>query len=143
MREKFSDDFALGIIDRDKQDLDYASAFDLIYERTGQLQLFKHRTKHHYLIFICPAIEKWLISSAEEVGISLASFNLPHNLKQLTEITKTSKSESQDPFSNNFKQLFEALKKSESSNIRILSAWVNHLKLYNYTADLSYLKSIH
>ena len=31
MQEKFVNDFAIGIIDRDKQELAYAEAFDLVF----------------------------------------------------------------------------------------------------------------
>jgi hypothetical protein len=101
MKEKFRDDFAVGIVDRDKEELGYAEEFDLVIEITDQLQLFKHKSKNHYLIFICPAVERWIINNADEVRVNLSDYNLPHDFKELTKVTKTSKSEDNDIHSKN------------------------------------------
>ena len=141
MKEKLNDEFALGVVDRDKQDLAYADECDLIFEKPNSLQMFKHRQKHHYLIFICPAMEKWIIESANEAHISLKDFELPHDFKQLLLLTKSSKSEELDPNSQYFSKLFKALRNSNSKNIAVLSFWVEYLKMNNYAADLIYLKA--
>lgn len=140
MKERFGKDFALGIIDRDKKELGYVSEFDLVVEIPLKLALFKHRQKNHYLIFICPAMEKWVISCADEVAISLSDFNLPHDFKKLRGITKTAKSENQDVHSDDLQQLFKALKKSDSKVIRTLQFWVEYLKRNSYQADLEHIR---
>lgn len=136
MKEKFGDDFAVGIVDRDKVALGYAEEFDLISEVADQLQLFKHHNKNHYLIFICPAVERWIIFNADEVGINLNNYNLPHDFKELTKVTKTSKSENDDIHSNDFKHLFRDLKRQSTKGIDVLSFWIGYLKSNPYTADL-------
>ncbi|MDF7820305.1 hypothetical protein P1X15_21975 [Runella sp. MFBS21] len=139
MKEKLAGDFALGIIDRDKVELGYASEFDLATELTGVLQLCKHRTRNHYLIFIEPAIEKWIIRNADDAGISLINFGLPHDFDSLRKLTKTSKSENNDPFSFHFQKLFKELKRQSPKGISILSFWINYLKANQYNANLQYL----
>jgi hypothetical protein len=141
MQERFSDDFAVGIIDRDKKELGYANEFDLVVEVPSTLQLFKHRNKNHYLIFICPAIEKWIIACATDADLLLQDFGLPPDFAALTKITKTSKSENNDEYSANFKDLFNALRLENPSNVAVLRFWIEYLKANPYQADLDYIRS--
>lgn len=142
MKEKLSNDFALGIVDKDKIALAYFSEFDIISEISDSLQLCKHNKEpHHYLIFIQPAMEKWIISCAEESNISLADFNLPHDFKKLLKITKTSKSENEDKHSSDFRDLFKELKRINSSSISILSFWIQYLRDTHYHADFEFIRS--
>ncbi|MBN8825800.1 MULTISPECIES: hypothetical protein [unclassified Spirosoma] len=139
MQEKLSGDFALGLIDKDKKILKYTEEFDTVIEVKDRLELLKHPSRHHYLIFISPAQEKWIIAVAEEVGLSLTEFNLPHDFNQLRDITKTSKSENDDPHSANFQQLFKEIKKKQSRYLKVLSFWVSYLKDNPYSADLEWI----
>ncbi|WP_148562373.1 hypothetical protein [Spirosoma radiotolerans] len=139
MQEKLHNDFALGIIDKDKVILKYVSEFDLIVDVPNNLQLFKHPTRHHYLIFICPAPEKWMIATAEEAGLSLTDFGLPHDFEKLSKITKTSKSENDDPYSPNFQQLFKEIGRREPRSWLVLSFWIRHLKSTPYLVDLKFI----
>jgi hypothetical protein len=141
MQERFSNDFALGIIDRDKKELDYANQFDLIIEVPDNLQLLKHRNKNHYLIFICPAVEKWIIACAVDADILLQDFGLPSDFLSLTKITKTSKSENNDEFSLNFRDLFKALRLENPSNVAVLRFWIEYLKANPYQVDLDFIRS--
>lgn len=141
MQERFNNDFALGIIDRDKQELGYANQFDLVVEVPNTLQLFKHRSKNHYLIFICPAVEKWIIACAAESELLLSDFGLPADYLSLTKITKTSKSESNDEFSSNFRDLFNALKVENTPNVAVLRFWIEYLKANPYQADLGFIRN--
>jgi hypothetical protein len=140
MQERFSDDFALGIIDRDKKELGYANQFDLLVEIPNTLQLFKHHHKSHYLIFICPAVEKWIIACAVDAELLISDFGLPSDFLSLTKITKTSKSENNDEFSSNFRDLFKALRFENPSNVAVLRFWVEYLKENPYQADLDFIK---
>jgi hypothetical protein len=140
MKEKLANDFALGIVDKDKIELAYFQEFNLVVELPGGIQLCRHRAEsHHYLIFIRPTMEKWILACADDSGISTEDFGLPADFKQLLKITKTSKSENEDPFSSNFRDLFRAFKKSNSSSITILTFWIQYLKTNPYTADLEHI----
>ena len=48
MKNEFSDRFALGIIDKDKQQLDYLKEFTQEID-WGSLVPHKHATRHHYI----------------------------------------------------------------------------------------------
>ena len=104
-------DFALGIIDKDKRALKYLDECQLICEQEGFLQLLKHRTENHYLIVIRPAMERWIINTATVANLSLADFELPANLEELCDLTKTAKSDKEDPNSQKFGRLFREFKR--------------------------------
>jgi hypothetical protein len=142
MQEKLTNDFAVGVMDKDKRVLDYVKYFDWVAGLENQLELWKHPNKPHYLIFICPAVEKWLLLCADEVNIPLTDFGLPHDFLKLQKITKTAKSEDNDPFSNQLKQLFKSLQKNGARNIIILAYWITYLKSMPYDADLNEIKKI-
>jgi hypothetical protein len=139
MQEKFHDRFALGVIDKDKKELKYAQEFDLIIDK-GDIQLFRHKekNKHHYLIFILPAAEEWIIKNTEIAGILLEDYGLPSGLRDLLRISKkvTSKHDCR------FKQLFHTLKNSRTQSIEILSEWIQYLKENNYKSDMKKLIEI-
>jgi hypothetical protein len=139
MQEKLPDQFALGIIDRDKKILAYVEQFTVMYDVPDTLQLLKHPNKHHYLILICPAIEKWIMLNADEAGMNLTDFGLPHDFEKLRVITKTSKSEHDDPYSENFQRLFKEIRKRSPRPWMIFASWITYLKANPYTADLNVL----
>ncbi|GAB4056218.1 hypothetical protein [Spirosoma litoris] len=139
MQEKLHSDFALGIIDKDKVIMKYVAEFENVILIPDKLELLKHPYRHHYLIFICPAPEKWMIAAAEDAGISLTDFGLPHDFDKLSKITKTSKSENDDPYSANFQQLFKEIQRKESPYWMIFSFWIAYLKANPYTADTEWL----
>jgi hypothetical protein len=141
MREKLGNDFALGIVDRDKLELTYFKEFDLITEIPENIQLLKHKSEpHHYLIFIRPTMEKWIIFCAEESGISLGDFGLPDDFRQLLKITKTSKSENEDVYSSNFRDLFKEFGRLKSHSIATLTFWIEYLKGNPSSADLGHIQ---
>jgi hypothetical protein len=137
MREhaQLRDGFAVGIIDKDKKELDYALLFEEIVDK-GQLKLLKHPQKHHYFILIVPAMEKWILSNAAEVGIDLIDFDLSNDLNQLRTQSKKMTTK-HDP---RFKNLFRELKRKEASGVMILQQWISYLKDNNYAADMNYFK---
>jgi len=118
MQGKFKDKFAVGIVDKDKKELKYAEEFEEMIN-TGDMQLFRHKNAetHHYLIFINPAVEKWIMNNAENAGISLKEFGLPDDLKELTKRTKKITSKNDDTF----KKLFREIKKHNPKNMDILT----------------------
>jgi hypothetical protein len=139
MQNELKDKFALGIIDKDKKMPKYVAQFDLVYEIGDHLELHKNKSKPHYLIFICPAAEKWLLQSAEDARLSLQDFGLPTELKPLCDITKVATSKHNDPRSDNFKQFFKALKKEKPQGVAVLMFWMTYLKEKTYQANINEL----
>jgi hypothetical protein len=67
MKQRHIDRFAVGIIDKDKHEVDYLKEFDEVITR-GSLILHKHKERHHYIIQIAPAIERFIKDCADEVA---------------------------------------------------------------------------
>ena len=141
MEDELANEFALGIVDEDVQDRKYAQAFVTVFNLSDSLRLLKHLQRPHYLIYICPAIEKWIIAQADAAQLSLTTYGLPHDFDKLRKISKTSKSERNDPFSENFQQLFRMLRQENPTSVAILKYWITYLKTNPYTADLNLLVS--
>jgi hypothetical protein len=143
MKTKLADEFALGVIDRDKKEVGYLEEFSSVFCHTKtdgapQIELFKHTKKHHYLI-IHTNMEQWILDCVNENNINLADFGLPNTLKALTKITKTSTSENSDTYSKNLKDLFKTLLDANEKSLLLLQYWVENLKTENYQADLTAL----
>ena len=85
--DRFADGFAVGVIDDDKKKtFDYRD-FELLC-KSDHLKLLKHRTRHHYLIFVYKAAEDFLLSCASEIGVKLSDFSLPETMEELKDVTK-------------------------------------------------------
>lgn len=138
MLGKLNDNFAVGIVDKDKNPLARTSGFELKTEKQLSekqfLQLYKHRQKHHYLIFH-PPIEQWLLDEAQRANISLDTYHLPTTLKGLINETKNEFSK-KDP---KFKPLFRDLKEN-ATGIKLLAKWIQYLKTHPYDANTSELQ---
>ena len=136
MKERFSDRFALGIIDKDKNTLPYLEEFSVVATKTN-VELFKHRNRHHFFIIIRPAIEVFILTNATAAGISLPDFNLPDTLDELRHESKrvTSKKDVR------FKALFKAMLAKDLEEIRQLVDWITYLKNNPYEADMEWLQN--
>jgi len=137
MKERFSDDFAVGIIDKDKQQLDYLKEFEIIHT-VGNLTLHKHNSRSHYIIQIYPAIERFILNAVEECGLEMGDYDLPSDFSELKKASKTVNSK----FDKRFKKLFRDLYGSGSTELVLLSKWVSYLKDTNYEVDLNEVKAI-
>lgn len=134
MKEKFSDDFAVGILDKDKRQIDYLKEFEVISE-TEHLILHKHPQKHHYIIQVVPAMERFLMSALAESGMSLNDFGLPADLDRFKKISKTVNSKDEPTF----KKIFKKLIKNESRQIVLLKNWLNYLREKRFESTIEEL----
>lgn len=139
MKEDFLDRFAVGIIDKDKSEVDYLKEFTVVCEK-GALILHRHfnPAKHHYIIQINPAMERFIIDNAASVNISLSDFDLPEELDQLKKVSKSVNTKSDE----RFKHLFSAMHQAGADDMVRLARWVGYLKENMYTADREVLKVI-
>lgn len=135
MKERFSDDFALGIIDKDKNQLDYLKEFDVVHS-SGNLFLHKHKTKHHYFIQISPAVERFILSAIDTANLNLEDYGLPSSIDALKKVTKSTNSKED----YRFKNLFRDLKHIGGTELDVLAAWVSHIKDNRYNVDLDFIK---
>lgn len=127
---KLMDAFALGIIDKDKKAIRYLEGFEPVYN-LEDLFLFKHPQKHHYIIQISPAIEKFILKSANEIGIDMRNFGLPNEFEDLKRFTKRNTSRN-DPA---LRKLFMELKNKNARQIVTLSKWISYLKENTYHSN--------
>lgn len=137
MKGKLKDGFALGIIDKDKNQVDYLKEFTLAHQ-FGNLLLHKHNSRHHYIIQISPALERFLISGAEVANISLSDYDLPTDLDRLKKISKSINSK----VDQRFKKLIKSIARAGAPEFVKLSLWIGYLKEKNYNIDINELKNL-
>ena len=138
MQEAFLNTFALGIIDKDKNEIKYLNEFDELIH-TGNLLLYKHKQRHHYIIQIYPAMEKFILANAESAGVNLSDFGLSQDLNELRKQTKTIRSKDDE----RFKQLFKAIRRNGSRDFSLLTSWITYLKEAMYQVNIQTLKDLH
>lgn len=124
LKNRHQNNFALGIVDEDKNkgpQAKYFSEFVIIAEENN-LILKKHIHNKHYLILICPEIEKWLLADSEKVKINPANknYNLPEELKDFVQKTKIQNIEKNE----GFKRFIKDLVKENAPSITTLKRWI-------------------
>ena len=129
LQKRLINKIALGIIDEDKGKGSvpkYFSEFTIIAE-SNKLILKKHKLRKHYLILICPEIEKWLLADAEYVNITPSDieFNLPNKLEGLIQISKIKSIDKNE----GFKKFIKALIREKAPSITTLKKWIELFKL--------------
>ena len=134
--KKKIDTFAVGIIDDDKRKTKYVSEFSPIASK-GHIKLLKHPERHHYLIIISPAMDKFILDCAKDSNINISTFNLPKKLKDFMDESKRVTSNKDD----RFKQLFKALirNNNEFKRFKIL---LNYLRENRYNSLRSELLTL-
>ena len=137
MKEKFTNSFAVGIIDKDKKEVEYLKEFTELANSNG-LILHKHKTRHHYIIQIVPGMERFIFNCLAAVGISPNDFELPDDLELFRKESKTTNSKDDD----RFRRLFKALRNAGSEEIIRLLNLITYLKQRNYTAASNELQMI-
>lgn len=134
MKENFPSSFALGIIDKDKNEIDYLDEFDII-ATSGSLLLYKHKTRSHFFIQVSPAMERFILMNAAAVNLDLADFDLPSDLDKLRKHSKLVRSKDDI----RFKRLFKAIHKNGSEEFQRMAAWIKYMKDNPYNIDLKVL----
>lgn len=137
MQSDLKDDFALGIIDKDKRSVKYLDEFTLI-EKRKSLFLYKHPEKPHYVIQIYPAIERFILESCIEVDLDLSDFGLMNDLEGLKQKTKKQTSK-RDP---QLIKLFRELKNRNPVEVVTLSNWITYLKENNYKSQIEEIRDL-
>lgn len=130
---RLKDSFAVGIVDRDKAELNYLGEFDK-YDYDS-LIIHKHKQKPQFVIQLNPPLEKWILQVADEAGMNVENYGLPNDFGRLQKFTKSELAEETVELRN----LCKALLKSNSETIKRLSAWLLYLKENTYQADINKL----
>ncbi len=140
MQGRLRDSFAVGIVDKDKRELDYLKQFVKVDEVDGRLFLWRHAENklHHYIIQISPEVEPWLLRIAGELGLKMEDYKLPNGLTDLYDYAKQ-RSSKNDP---NFRNLFSDFTKADHIVVNKLKFWITYLKQKNYKADIKELRNV-
>ncbi len=131
------DDFAVGIIDKDKMQVDYLLEFDEAIVTESQI-LWKHKAKNHYFIQLAPAIEIWVLNAAKETGLNLNSIGLPNDLQGLKRLTKHQSVNENIHLSS----LCAELIKCNGKTIGTLTLWLNYLYKHNRNASIDEMRKL-
>jgi hypothetical protein len=134
MKNKFKNDFCIGIIDEDRIPLDYLSTFEL-KKKDDYLALWQHNNLNQYIIQVRPVVEKWILNICERNNIDLALFELPADLKPLQRITKSISSKNDQKFI----KLFKHMKGVNCAPLLQLKGWIDFLKENKQNANLDLL----
>ena len=129
------DDFAVGIIDKDKKQIDYLQEFNQEIVQENQV-LWKHKTKNHYFIQLAPAAEEWILNAAKETGLDLNKIGLPNDLRGIMQFTKHESANENILLIN----LCNELKKANGKTMGTLTLWLNYLFENNRNADINIMK---
>lgn len=127
LNERLQNQFAIAIIDRDKRQPNAIKQYDEIAQ-TPSLIICKHRERPHYLILINPAIEEFILSAANELGLNLKDYNMSSDLDELKKITKTIAAKDNKSLSRLYRDLKVA------SNFAQLNAVLQYLLDCRYSA---------
>lgn len=139
LRGKLKDKFAVGIIDKDKRSIQYLSEFEEKDSVAGSLILWRHKSKekHHFIIQIQPALEKWILDICLSESIDLGE--LPNDLDKLKLYTKKQASLENESLKTLFTKMSE---RNENASIRKLKGWIKLLKEKNYNVDINELINV-
>ena len=135
LKSTFADRFAVGIIDKDKVELGYIKECSVI-AHTHHLTLLKHSANPQFLITVAPAIDRFILDSANDSGVDPQDYGIPSELKEFTEVSKNVTSNT-DP---RFKALFAALK--DNQEVSTLRKVLRYLSEKKYNANVEALKQL-
>jgi hypothetical protein len=113
----------VGLIDKDKKiPHPYYVDFQTIEEMENLIHK-QHSSNHNqHLILIIPAIEKWILKSAESVEVLPSHFGLPDDFEKFRDKLKSQIIETNIDFKNFLKKI----KELEAPNFVMLQNWINH-----------------
>lgn len=128
LETRLSDQFAIAIIDKDKNEPKAVEQYIPIGE-SEYIIVSKHQTRAHYLIQIKPAIERFILYAAAELNVNLSDYGLPEELNELRKITKTTTATEDATFA----RLFHTLR--SASHIQCLNNVLQYLLGHKYAAS--------
>lgn len=116
MNERLKDSFAVGVIDKDKRVPKAMEEYQLICN-DDYLYVYKHKSRHHYILQVAPAEEVFILHAAEELSLNLSDFGLPADMESLKAYTKKVDAKSNSIFQSLFLVLKDAPSISKMRNI--------------------------
>ena len=141
MKDDFGDSFAVGIIDRDKREIEYIKEFNLWNESIKEyLLLYKHPSKHHYIIQLCPESETWICNVSNDLKINLQDdYNLPDVPRKMAKFSKDVDVANNEKFVRLFKEIKKRGIDNNYEPVVKLISWLIELNDNTYNADVNKL----
>jgi hypothetical protein len=131
--------FGVGMVDKDKQELDYLRNECMVLCEFDNLLLWKHQERNHYIIQLHPPLEAWIILVATRAGFSVEDFGYSDDPKKLKKQIKGDIDKENDQKLN---ALVSAVLKSEDQAVVKLKAILLHLREKNSNTNAEELKAI-
>jgi hypothetical protein len=132
------DSFGVGMVDKDKKELDYLNECVVIIG-SDNLILWKHKEKQHFIIQLCPPIEKWVVEILNADNRSVEEFGYSKDFKKLKSAIKEDIDDEGDERLNN---LLNAVISSKSETIKKLEAILLYLRDKTYATDINELRNV-
>ena len=129
MKLEFFQDFAVGIIDNDKNVLAKIDSFAFVCQYNNQFYIHKHIELSQYIILISPAMEKFIINSSNSAEVNLNDYGFSSDLRTLRNITKH-KSKWNQKVKDNFTNLFNRLVNIDNNGIMDFQFYTNLFLIY-------------
>ena len=136
--QRLKNSFAVGIVDKDKTELDYFKDCTAIYN-ADKLILWKHKDRMQFVIQLNPPLEKWIIELLGESGIAIEDFEYSKDFKKLKKQIKADIDSESDEKLN---RLVNAILKLDCESIRKINSVLKYLKEKNYQADTNELINV-
>ena len=123
MQENFKNRTAIGIIDNDKSSMpSYFQKFNLI-ETFDYIKLKKHPEKDDYAIFLVPAFEDFILSVADDVGVSIITYQF-NNEKYFRDQCKKQNTRSNQNLKNFLGTIINVKQAPSTEQIK---TWINQI----------------
>ncbi len=132
------DSFGVGMVDKDKRELDYLSECDEI-RNLGHVILWKHKERPHFVIQLNPALEKWVTEMLKSDNKNVEEFGYVNDWKKLKKALKDDIDEENNERLNLF---VDAILSSSNPAIESLKKILLYLKDNTYKADINVLKNV-
>jgi len=133
--ERLKDSFAVALIDKDKNDLDYLHRCEVVYD-ANKIILWKHKDRQQFVIQLNPPLEKWVIEILEENKLLIEDFDYSNNYKKLKKQIKVDIDNEGDERLN---KLVNAIIKTDCTSIQKIKSFLHYLKEKNYKVDIKEL----
>jgi len=133
--KRLKDKFAVGLIDKDKRELDYLKSCTVLYN-ADKIILWKHKDRLQFVIQLNPPLENWVISILDEQGLRIEDFGYPRDFKKLK---KQIKEDIENENDDKLNKLINAVIKTDCQTIKKIKSFLIYLKKKNYQTDINEL----
>ncbi|HWK07614.1 MAG TPA: hypothetical protein VNS58_28480 [Puia sp.] len=119
LEKKKANQKAIGFVDGDKKMPKYFDQFEVL-DKINNVRLLKHPNKDQYLVVVQPAMDKFIFSLCNSLGINLADYHFPRELKAFIGFTKKQSIKND----SNFKNLLNTISQKKCLEVAKIRSWI-------------------